>query len=156
MAKQVAVWAVTIVAAALGVSACSSSPSTPSTTSTTAIAPATALGTGTYAPAGASGTPHYVVTINSAESTAFGGAVSFVYQDGTTSHVFDFNGTVTGQGATATATNVAAASSATRTVSSVPSPLPIDIGSGTLTFVGCQGYLPQVQSSSDCKFVRSR
>ena len=100
MGKQRAVWAVAIVAGALGLAACgSSSPgssSTSTTTSTTDIAPAAALATGTYAPAGASGTPHYVVTISSAENTDFGGAMNFVYQDGKTSLVFDFSGTVTG------------------------------------------------------------
>ena len=125
-------------------------------TSTTAIAPAAALATGTYAPAGASGTPHYVITISSAENTEFDGAMHFVYQDGTTSHVFDFSGKVMGQSAMATPTNVAAPGSGTQTVSSVPDALRIDIGADTLTFEGCQAYLPLVRSLRACTFVGSR
>lgn len=160
MGKQRAVWAVAIVAGALGLAACgSSSPgssSTSTTTSTTDIAPAAALATGTYAPAGASGTPHYVVTISSAENTDFGGAMNFVYQDGKTSLVFDFSGTVTGPRAVATPTNVAATGSGTQTVSSVPDSLRVDVGADTLTFEGCQAYLPQVHSPSGCTFAGAR
>jgi hypothetical protein len=156
MAKQGACWAAVAVIAALGLAACGSSSPSSSTTSTTAIAPAAALATGNYVPAGASGTPHYVITISTAKSTAFDGVVNFVYQDGTTSRVFDFSGTVTGQSAEATPTNVAASGSGTQTVSSVPNALRIDVGSDALTFEGCQAYLPQVQSSSACTFVGSR
>ena len=120
MRRHGAVWAVVIVIGAVGLAACGSSSPSSSVTTTTAIAPAAALATGTYAPAGASGQPHYVITISSAENTQFEGAMNFVYQDGTTSHVFDFSGKVTGQNAVATPTNVAAPGSATRTVSSVP------------------------------------
>lgn len=155
MGKQGAAWVVTIVVGAFGLAACGSSPSSSPATSTTAIAPAAALGTGTYTPAGASGTPHYVITISSAKNTAFNGVMDFVYQDGKTSHVFDFSGTVTGQRATATPTNVAVPGSATQTVSSVPSDLRITIGSDNLTFEGCQTYLPFVQSPAACTFIGS-
>lgn len=97
-----------------------------------------------------------VITIRSAESMEFDGDLNFVHQDGTTSHVFDFTGTVAGQSAVATPTNVAAPGSATQTISSVPNPLRIDIGADTLTFEGCQVYLPLVHSSSSCTFVGSR
>jgi hypothetical protein len=107
-------------------------------------------------PAGASGKPHYAITISSAESTEFDGAMSFVYQDGTTSRVFDFSGNVTGQSAVATPTNVGAPGSATQTVSSVPNSLRIDVGADTLTFEGCQAYLPLANSSSACTFIGSR
>jgi hypothetical protein len=158
MGRHRAVWVVAIVVGAFGLAACGSSSSSPpaASTSTTAIAPAAALATGTYAPAGSAGKPHYVITINSAESTEFDGALNFVYQDGTTSHVFDFSGNVTGQSAVATPTNVAAPGSATKTVSSVPTDLKIGVGADTLTFEGCQAYLPLAQSSSDCRFVGSR
>jgi hypothetical protein len=154
--RQGAVWAMAIVVGALGLAACGSSSPSSSATSTTAIAPAASLATGTYAPAGASGKPHYVITISSAESTQFDGAMSFVYQDGTTSHVFDFSGNVTGQSAEAKPTNVTVPGSATQTVSSVPDALRIHIGTDTLTFAGCQAYLPLVQSSSACTFIGSR
>lgn len=111
------------------------------------------MSTGTYAPAGASGTPHYVITISSAENTSFVGSVSFVYQDGTTSHVFDFSGNVTGQSATATPTHVVAPGSGTQTASSVPNSLQIDLGADTLTFVGCRAYLPQAHTSNACTFA---
>ena len=156
MRRHGAVWAVVIVIGAVGLAACGSSAPSSSVTTTTAIAPAAALATGTYAPAGASGQPHYVITISSAENTQFEGAMNFVYQDGTTSHVFDFSGKVTGQNAVATPTNVAAPGSATRTVSSVPNSLQIDVGNDSLTFEGCQAYLPQVTSSIACTFNGSR
>ncbi len=156
MGKQRAVWAVAIVFGALGLAACGSSPSNTSATSTTAIAPAAALATGTYAPAGATGTPHYVVTISSADSTKFGGALDFVYQDGTTSRLFDFSGNVTGESAAATPTNVTTPGSAARTVSSVPKVLRIGVGDDTLTFEGCRSYLPLTASSGACTFIASR
>ncbi len=145
-----------IVVGALGLAACGSSSSSQPATSTTAIAPAAAVATGTYAPAGTSGTPHYLITISSAENTQFDGAVNFVYQDGTTSHVLDFRGTVAGQSAAATPTNVAAPGSATQTVSSVPNALRIGIGVDTLTFEGCQAYLPLVHSPTACTFIGSK
>lgn len=154
--RKHAVWVVAIVTSALGLAACGSSAPSSSTTSTTAIAPAAALATGTYAPAGSTGMPHYTVTISSANGTAFSGTMKFVYQDGRTSRVFDFRGTVTGQSATLRPTNVAAANSATKTASSVPSSLRISVGADTLTFGQCQSYLPQAQSTSVCTFVRSR
>lgn len=40
------------------------------------IVPAAALAAGTYAPPGSSGTPHYMIEINSAEGTAFPGLVT--------------------------------------------------------------------------------
>ena len=156
MRKQAAGRAVAIVTAALALAACGSSSSSSSTSSsTTDIAPAAALATGTYAPAGSSGTPHYVIAITSANGTGFDGTMKFVYQDGTTSHVFDFSGTVTGESATAKPSNVAAPDSATRTVSSVPSSLRIAVGSGVLTFEGCQGYLTEAQSAAACAFTQS-
>ena len=121
MGKQAAVWAIAIVVGALGLAACGSSSPSSTTTTTTVIAPASALATGAYAPAGASGTPHYVLTISSAENTSFGGAMNFVYQDGKTSVVFDFSGKVTGQRTVATPTKVATSGSGTQTVSRVPS-----------------------------------
>jgi ribosomal protein L31 len=156
MRRQSAVWALAIVTAALALAACGSSSPSSSTTSKTAIAPAAALATGTYAPTGSSGTPHYVIDISSANGTAFNGTMKFVYQDGTTSRVFDFSGTVTGQSATAKPTNVAAPGSATKTVSSVPSSLQIAVGSDALTFEGCQSYLPEALSASACTFNQSR
>lgn len=154
MTKRGAIWAVAVVTGALGMAACgSSSPPSSTTTTSTAIAPASALGTGTYTPAGSSGTPHYVVTISSANGTAFRGTVRFMFQDGTSSHVFDFSGTVSGQSATAHPTNVEPAQSGTQTVSSVPGSVQISIGSGDLTFEGCQAYLPQALSTSSCTFV---
>jgi hypothetical protein len=151
------IWAAAMAAGALGLAACGSSSPSSSTTTSTAIAPAAALATGTYAPAGASGTPHYAISINSAQGTQFGGAVNFVFQDGTTSHVFDFSGTVSGETAMATPKNVAAASaSSTQTVSSVPATIQIDVGTGSLTFEGCQSYLVQTQSASACTFTASK
>jgi hypothetical protein len=141
---------------ALGLAACSSSPSSSPPTSTTAIAPAAALATGTYAPAGASGTPHYVVKIDSANGSTFRGAVNFVFQDGTSSRAFDFSGTVSGQSATATPSNAAAPGTGPTTVSSLPATLQIAVASDALTFTGCQAYLPQVQSASACTFTLSR
>jgi hypothetical protein len=156
MRRQHAVWAVAIVMGALGLAACSSSPSNSSaTTTSTAIAPASALATGTYVPADSSGTPHYVVTISSANGTGFRGVVTFAYQDGTTSHVLDFSGNVTGQSATATPSDVATGST-TKTASSVPSSLQIGVGNDTLTFEGCQAYLPQALSPAACTFTVSR
>jgi len=153
---QGAVWGVAIMLGAVGLGACDSSSSSSSSSSTTAIAPAASLATGTYAPASASGRPHYVITITSAESNGFDGALNFVYQDGTTSHVFDFSGKVTGQSAMAAPSRVVAPGSGTQTVSSLPNALRIGIGADTLTFEGCQAYLPLVQSSSACTFIGSR
>jgi hypothetical protein len=110
------------------------------------------LATGTYLPAGSSGTPHYVVTINSANGTGFRGVITFAYQDGTTSHVLDFSGTVTGESATATATDVATGSTP-KTVSSVPSTLHLGVGDATLTFEGCQAYLPEALAATACTFT---
>ena len=156
MWRQRVVWAAAIVMGAIGLAACSSSPSnSSSTTTSTAIAPASALATGTYVPADSSGTPHYVVTITSATGVAFRGHVTFAYQDGTTSHVLDFNGIVTGQNATATPSNVETGST-TKTASSVPSSLQIGVGNDTLTFEGCQAYLPQALSAAACTFTVSR
>lgn len=157
MTKRAASWAVAIVAGSFALAACGSTSSTPSTTSTTAIAPAAALATGTYAPTGSSGTPHYVIEVSSAEGTAFKGTMKFVYQDGTTTRVFDFSGTVSGQTATATASKVAPPGSTPKTVSSsLPDPLRIGVGSDVLTFQGCQSYLPEAQSPSACAFELSR
>ena len=156
MRRRAAVWVLAMVTSALALAACGSSSPTSSTTSTTAIAPAAALATGIYAPTGSSGTPHYVIEITSANGTAFDGTMKFVYQDGTTSRVFDFSGTVTGQSATAKATTVAGSDSAPKTVSSVPTSLQIAVGSGVLTFEGCQSYLPEAQSASACAFSQSQ
>jgi hypothetical protein len=159
MGTRAVCWTVAIVTGALALSACgSSSPSssTASTTTTTAIAPAAALATGTYVPPGSSGVPHYVVEINSANGTAFDGTMKFVFQDGRTSRVFDFSGTVTGQSATARPADVATSNSGPQIVSTVPSTLRIAVGSNILTFEGCQSYLPEVQSSSACTFSQSR
>ena len=157
MRTRAACWAVAMVTAAVTLSACgSSSPSSSSTTSTTAIAPAAALATGTYEPAGSSGVPHYVIEISSANGTAFAGTMKFVYQDGTSSRVFDFSGTVTGQSASARPTDVAKSNSGPQTVSTVPSSLQITVGSDVLTFEGCQSYLPEAQSTSACTFSQSR
>lgn len=146
-------WAAAIAMGGVTLAACSSSPSnSSSSTTSTAIAPASALATGTYVPADSSGTPHYVVKITSANGTAFRGAMTFVYQDGTTSHVLDFSGTVTGRNATATPSDVAT-NSTTKTVSSVPSSLQIGIDNASLTFEGCQAYLPQALSAANCTFT---
>ena len=155
MRKHGGFWTAAIVVGAFGLAACGSSSSPSSSTSTTAIAPAAAVATGTYAPAGAAGTPHYVITVSSTTSTGFDGAMNFVYQDGTTSRVFDFSATVTGRRAVATPSNVAAPGSGAQTVSSVPSALPIDIGTDALTFERCQAYLPQAHSPSACTFTGS-
>jgi hypothetical protein len=112
------------------------------------------LATGTYVPADSSGTPHYVVKITSADGTDFRGVVTFTYQDGTTSHVLDFSGSVTGATATATPSDVATGST-TKTASSVPSSLQIGVGNDTLTFEGCQAYLPQALSPAACTFAVS-
>jgi hypothetical protein len=148
-----------IVLGALGLAACGSSPpksSSSSTTSTTAIAPAAALATGNYAPPESSGTPHYVVTITSADSTAFNGTITFVYQDGTTSSVLDFRAKTSGKTTTATVSSVATAAAGTDTLSSsLPDPLQIEVGPGLLTFQDCKSYLPQVQSQGDCAFELS-
>jgi hypothetical protein len=147
-------WAGAAALGAVGLAACGSSASSPTTstsTSTTAIAPAAALATGTYVPAGAAGTPHYLVTIDSANGTAFRGHMDFVYQDGRTAHVFDFSGTVSGQSAAATTAN-AATGSAAATVSSLPATLHIGVGSGILTFEGCEAYLPFAHSADACAF----
>jgi hypothetical protein len=145
-----------IVAGAFVLAACgSSSPSSP-TTSTTAIAPAAALATGSYAPAGSDGTPHYVVDITSAQGTRFSGNMTFLFQDGRTSREFDFSGAVTGQSATATPTSVATSNSEPKTVSSVPSSLRISVGPDMLTFEDCQTYLPEAQSAGACTFSQSR
>jgi hypothetical protein len=156
MGKQRAVWAVVIIVGGFVLAACGSSSPTSSGTTTTAIAPAAALATGTYVPTGSSGQPHYVITIASATDTQFQGTMKFVYQDGTSSRVFDFSGNVSGESATATPTNVAASDSATETVSSVPAMLQIAVGSDMLTFKGCKAYLVQVQTSSACTFTGSR
>ncbi len=156
MRRQRVVWAVAIMMGAVGLAACSSSPSnSSSSTTSTAIAPASALATGTYVPVDSSGTPHYVVTVSSANGTGFRGVMTFAYQDGTTSHVLDFSGTVTGQTATATPSDVATGST-TKTVSSVPSSLQIGVGADTLTFEGCQSYLPEALSAAACTFTVSR
>jgi len=162
-----AAWAVGIVVGAVALASCGSSSSgppspstavsasTPTSTSSTDIAPAAALATGAYTSAGSTGKPHYVVAIGAAESTEFVGTLTFVYQDGTTSPVFDFSGQVAGQHATATPNKVAPPGSGTKTVSSVPPSLQIAVGADTLTFEGCEAYLPQVRSSRACTFVRS-
>jgi hypothetical protein len=156
LARKGIVWAAGFGVSAVVLAACGSSPSSSPPTSTTAIAPAAALATGSYVPAGASGTPHYVVTIGSAQGNEFGGTLNFVYQDGTSSRVFNFSGTVNGQRATATPTDVAESGSGPKTVSSVPDSLRIDIAPETLTLAGCQAYLPEDRAPSDCTFTMSR
>jgi hypothetical protein len=96
------------------------------------------------------------VKIDSSHGAVFRGAVNFVYQDGTSSQAFGFLGAFTGQNATAKPANVAATGSGPPIVSSVPTTLQIGIASDTLTFNGCQAYLPQVQSASACTFTLSR
>lgn len=155
MGKQRLVWVLVVGLGACGLSVCGSSPSNQATTSTTAIAPAAAVATGTYSPSGSSGEPHYVVTVSSAENTDFDGSVKFIYQDGKTTSVFDFNAHVTGQSAEATPSDVATTGSGTKTVSSVPSTLRIQVGADKLTLVGCQAYMPETQTSDACTFVRS-
>ena len=66
------------------------------------------------------------------------------------------SGQVTGQSAVVTPSNVAASASGTQTVSSVPDSLRISIGADSLTFEGCQAFLPVVTSSSACRFLGSR
>ncbi len=155
MGKQGVVCVVVAGLGASGLAACGSSPSEQATTSTTAIAPAAAVAAGTYTPSGASGELHYLITVRSAENTEFDGSVKFIYQDGKTMSVFDFNAHVTGRSAVATPSNVATTGSGTKTVSSVPTTLRIQVGADKLTLEGCQAYLPVAQSSDACTFARS-
>jgi hypothetical protein len=156
MSKHATALILATMVGAVMLAACGSSSPSPSTSSTTAIAPAAALATGTYTPAGSVGTPHYIVKVTSAHGTTFSGNVTFLFQDGKTSRVFDFSGTVSSQNATARPTDVAASDSEPKIVGSVPGSLHISVGADVLTFEGCQSYLPETVSASACIFSQSR
>jgi hypothetical protein len=87
--------------------------------------------------------------------------VDFAYQDGQTSVVFTFEGTVQGAEATLTPISVPQnGGSAQQDPSTIPSAMPLSMGGPfsrgyVITLGGCMNYLRFVQSASQCDFVYS-
>ena len=112
-----------------------------------------ALAAGTYV-AGHAGVPHYELTLADADPASLGGTVTFVYQDGSTTPVFTFDGTAIGGQATLHPTGATQGSgAAAEPASSLPATITADLGHGTVDLTGCTGFLHFAHKPSDCRFT---
>jgi HAAS domain-containing protein len=135
----------------------------PTTTPTSGTAPATApiVPNGIYDSDVGGTVPHYFMSLTNGPAGNLSGSVNFAYQDGQTSVVFTFAGTVEGTEATLTPTTVPqGGGSASQDPSSIPSTISLGLGVGVsrgyvLTLGECANYLHFVQSVGQCDFVFS-
>jgi hypothetical protein len=110
---------------------------------------------------GVAGTPHYFMVLTNGSAGGLTGSVDFAYQDGQTSVIFTFEGTV--QGAEATLTPVSVPQNgggAQQDASTIPSAMPLTLGGpfpgGYAVALGeCASYLRFIQSMGQCNFVYS-
>jgi hypothetical protein len=133
-------------------------PTTPTPTTTTPAAPM--VPSGIYDSDVVGDVPHYFISLTNGSAGNLTGAVMFVYQDGQTSVVFTFAGTVQGTEATLTPTAVPQGVGVSQDPSTIPSAISMSLGAGlsrgyVLTLGECGSYLHFVQSMSQCDFVFS-
>ncbi|MCK4177898.1 hypothetical protein [Aciditerrimonas ferrireducens] len=129
----------------------------PGSSSTAAAASTPLVGTGVYVDGGV-GTPHYFVVLNTSTASSIGGSVDFVYQDGQTSVVFTFRGTVGDDGTVATLTPLAVpqhSGSASQPPGSIPSALSATLAHGSISLGECTSYLHFAPSEAACTFSAS-
>lgn len=139
-------------------------PATATTTTTPLVAPTTTVPlsspvaqTGIYVDGG-QGTPHYLLALNNGSNGNVSGSVDFLYQDGQTSVVFTFVGTLSGAGTLATLTPVSVPQnngSASQTPGSIPSQISATLSQGNINLGECTVYLHFVQSEAACGFTFS-
>lgn len=131
---------------------------TPLVTPTTTIPlPSPVAQTGIYVDGG-QGTPHYILALNNGSNGKVSGSVDFLYQDGQTSVVFTFVGTLSGAGTLATLTPISVPQnngSASQTPGSIPSQISATLSQGYINLGECTGYLHFVQSEAACGFTFS-
>src|SRR4051794_29377471 len=94
---------------------------------------------GTYAD-GAQGVPHYFLTVVYSQPTSVSGLVGFVFQDGKTSTVFTFTGTLR-------------AGSGTLSTQGGPATISVTYGATSIEFAQCMTYLQYAQSNTACNFT---
>ena len=137
----------------------------PATTTTMATAPSSATSTTTYPGtppvangiyvAGSPGTPHYFISLTNG-SGGITGSVEFLYQDGQTSVVFTFDGTVQNGMATLNPTGVPQnGGSASQDPATVPSAISATLGQGSISLGECTSYLHFTKSLAQCDFTYS-
>lgn len=104
---------------------------------------------------GQQGTPHYFISLAS-NGDNLSGSVDFLYQDGQTSVVFTFSGTLQNAVATIHPIDIPQNSgSASQEASSVPSAISATVGENSIALGECPAYLHFVQSMAQCQFTYS-
>ena len=104
---------------------------------------------------GEQGTPHYFISLASSGDN-LSGSVDFLYQDGQTSVVFTFSGTLQNAVATLHPIDIPQNSgSASQEASSVPSAISATVGENSIALGECPAYLHFVQSMAQCQFTYS-
>lgn len=104
---------------------------------------------------GSPGTPHYFVSLTNGSGGGVTGSVNFLYQDGQTSVVFTFNGTVQADVATLHPTSVPQVGSASQAPTTMPSYISAGLDRNSISLGECTGYLYFDQSLSQCTFTYS-
>lgn len=117
----------------------STTSSIPFVTTTTAAPGSTPLPVGQYFNA-PSGGPRYDLSVTSARGDQVSGQLSFIYQDGRTSPVFSFQGTVAANEPFLLHTSPAMTAYAV-------------VSKGTVSLVDCNNYLQYASSSAACLFT---
>jgi len=105
---------------------------------------------------GPPGTPHYYLSVGQAPDGSLSGALHFLYQDGQTSVVFTFTGTVSGDAGTLKPVTIPQdAGSASQDPSTVPGAVSATFGGNTVLLGECTAYLHFATSLQDCTFTYS-
>jgi hypothetical protein len=103
---------------------------------------------------GSPGTPHYFVSLTNGSSGGIAGSVNFLYQDGQTSVVFTFDGTVQAGVATLHPTAVPqGGGSASQAPATIPSSLSATLNRNSVSLGECTSYLHFAQSLAQCNFT---
>lgn len=115
--------------------------------------PLSTIPTGVYLQ-GRQGTPRYFITLDAKGGYQFSGSLNFLYQDGQTAVVFNFNGSAFGGSGQITPTQKGDGSSL------LTSTLPSSIGlnyvrdiTGFIELSGCNAFLEYVDGSGPCDFA---
>jgi hypothetical protein len=105
---------------------------------------------------GGEGTPHYFISLKNGTGGGISGSVAFLYQDGQTSVVFTFDGTVQSGVATLHPISIPQnGGSASQNPATVPSVLSATLGSKSIALGECTSYLHFTESLAQCQFIFS-
>jgi len=129
-------------------------PSTTTTTSppTTTTPISSVFTPGTYTD-GSPGSAYYFLLINNSSNGDLAGSLNFLYQDGQTSVVFTFVGTVNGSVATLDPTSIPQNNgSASQSPGSVPSVISATATANTILLGECNGFMHFAGPASACIF----